>query len=556
MKRTILSVILIVAAASAHAQDAYSLLELSENQYGGTARTVAMGNAFTALGGDLGSIAINPAGSSVAKHSQFSITPGLGISINTTKGTRMPNGSTPYFDRELKNTKTDFNMPNMGFSMNWDTGRKYGLKNMAFSFIVQTTNNWNEDIYAAGRNTNYTSFMGAMAANAQRNGYTSAMLAADDPFSNPYLDWGTITGYNCFMIDNIREGETIIDDAFAGASEIVLENKEIIVPAPLEQAYGRRKEGNKSEYIFNFSANISDFIHIGLNLGFNSINYSFMEYVKEQAVDYKEFPTMKFEDEEGNQVQGYFNNMKYNYQYNTSGIGCFAKLGVLLTPVAGLRIGAAIQTPVTMNMNEEWVYSGSTAFAFKNSSGVETFSSESPVGKNSYSYSSPYRANFGLAYTFGKWGIISADYELCDYGTMKYFSSGYANDLDYSDELNQHIKEVFGISHMLRGGLEVKPISSLSLRAGYGLTTSAQTISKFTQDISFGLGYSSNGSFFADAACRTRLVPTEYFMIYDNYYGTSDPTTGEFIPDIEHLSPEIMNKASLWEILITFGWRF
>ena len=139
---------------------------------------------------------------------------------------------------------------------------------------------------------------------------------------------------------------------------------------------------------------------------------------------------------------------------------------------------------------------------------------------------------------------------------MKYFSSGYANDLDYSDELNQHIKEVFGISHMLRGGLEVKPISSLSLRAGYGLTTSAQTISKFTQDISFGLGYSSNGSFFADAACRTRLVPTEYFMIYDNYYGTSDPTTGEFIPDIEHLSPEIMNKASLWEILITFGWRF
>ena len=149
MKRSILTIILSIIAAGVHAQSPHDLLKLSENEYGGTARTVAMGNAFTALGGDLGSAAINPAGSAVAKYSQFSITPGLSIAGNSSKGTMMPDGTTPYFNRELKNTKTDFNMPNMGLSINWDTGRKTGLKNMSFGFIVNTTNDWNEDIYAA-----------------------------------------------------------------------------------------------------------------------------------------------------------------------------------------------------------------------------------------------------------------------------------------------------------------------------------------------------------------------------------------------------------------------
>ena len=556
MKRSILTIILSIIAAGVHAQSPHDLLKLSENEYGGTARTVAMGNAFTALGGDLGSAAINPAGSAVAKYSQFSITPGLSIASNSSKGTMMPDGTTPYFNRELKNTKTDFNMPNMGLSINWDTGRKTGLKNMSFGFIVNTTNDWNEDIYAAGKNTNYTSFMGAMAANAQRNGYTGTMLSADDPYGNPYLDWGTITGYNCFMIDNIKEDGVIIDDAFAGASEIVLKNHDIIVPAPLEQSYGRRKEGNKSEYIFNFAANFSDFVYVGLNLGFNSVNYSFMEYVKEEAANSMDFPTMKFEDSQGNEVQGYFNSMKYNYQFFTSGVGCFAKLGVLVTPFAGLRIGAAIQTPTTMDMYEEWMYSGSTAFAIQGSGGNETFSSESPTGKNEYSYSSPYRANFGLAYSFGKWGVISADYELCDFSTMKYFNSKYGNDHDVADEMNQHIRETMGVSHMLRTGIEVRPLAGLSVRGGYGLTTSALKDVPFTHNISFGLGYSSKGSFFADAACRTRLTPTEYFMIYDNYIGSTDPDTGDFIPDTKHLAPEIRNISSLWEVLITLGWRF
>ena len=63
MKKTALILLLGTAAVGMEAQTMYDALRFSENNYEGTARTMAMGNAFTALGGDLGGITINPAGS-------------------------------------------------------------------------------------------------------------------------------------------------------------------------------------------------------------------------------------------------------------------------------------------------------------------------------------------------------------------------------------------------------------------------------------------------------------------------------------------------------------
>lgn len=58
-------------AVLGYGQTAYDAQLFSENNYEGTARSVAMGNAFTALGGDLGGISINPAGSAVSPYSQL-----------------------------------------------------------------------------------------------------------------------------------------------------------------------------------------------------------------------------------------------------------------------------------------------------------------------------------------------------------------------------------------------------------------------------------------------------------------------------------------------------
>ena len=170
MKKTTITIILALAAVCANAQTAYDAQMFSENDYEGTARTMAMGNAFTALGGDLGSVVINPAGSAVAKYSQITLTPALSISSSTTQGVSpYTTGELPYFEKQMRSSMTRFGIPNLGLTINWDTNRKSGLKNMSFGFIVNRTATYNEDVYASGTNSS-TSFMGSMAYDATVNG--------------------------------------------------------------------------------------------------------------------------------------------------------------------------------------------------------------------------------------------------------------------------------------------------------------------------------------------------------------------------------------------------
>jgi hypothetical protein len=110
---------------------------------------------------------------------------------------------------------------------------------------------------------------------------------------------------------------------------------------------------------------------------------------------------------------------------------------------------------------------------------------------------------------------------------------------------------------MLRAGLEVKPIPELAVRAGYGYTSSAEKMDENgnrledlkTYTASFGLGYSSKNSFFADFAVQTRFLHDEYFMPYSDYIFDENGYVAEPVP-------QIVNRRSLWKALITFGWRF
>lgn len=530
MKKTAISLLLTVIGAAAYAQTAYDALTFSENNYEGTARTVAMGNAFTALGGDLGAVTINPAGSAVAGYSQFAITPALTFSTITAQGVSpYDDGTVPYFQKQMKSSLTRFSMPNLGLTFNWDTGRKSGLKSMTFGFILSKTAGWDEDVYATGQN-NTTSFMGQMAAEATEMGYTGSELGASDAYD--FMPWKTVAGYKSGMISTFGG----YDDQFVGASEVIFSNPdgygdEIALGGTLDQSYGRRVTGSKYDYIFNIGANISDFLYLGVNLGINALEYNYSEYFKEAAVDPSDFE-ITFDD--GSAM--YFEQMRYNYGYYASGTGFFAKAGFILTPVKGMRIGGAIQTPTVTTINENWDLSASTVFSDNNFSG----SSESPYGENSYHLRSPMRANIGVAYTFGSVGLISADYEICDYGTMRFSGSSY--DRDYFESVNEEIRETFGAVHAFRFGGEIKPVSSLALRAGYNIAGSLQ-------NISFGLGYSSKGSFYSDIAARTTLRADEYFMPYADYIYDEDGY-------VSAPTPEIRNHHSLWKVMLTLGWRF
>ena len=558
MKKIISITLLLTFGILANAQSAYDALKLSETNYEGTARTVAMGNAFTASGGDLGSITINPAGSAVAGYSQFAITPSLTFSTSTTQGVSpYDDGTLPYFERKMKSGMTRFSIPNIGMTFNWETGRKSGLKSMTFGIIINKTGGWDEDVYANGIN-NTTSFMGGLAAATTllMEDYNAALLPGEAPYTYidltgeeayDYMPWKNVIGYQSGMISTFGGH----DDQFVGASEQIFSNPntgidEITLGGALDQTYGRRVTGSKYDYIFNLGANISDFLYLGANIGVSSLEYDYSEYFKEAAIDPGNFE-ISFDD--GSSMC--FKNMKYNYSYNAEASGLFAKIGFIATPASWLRIGGAIQTPTRNTIIEEWRMSGTTEFSDSKYNG----SASSPYGEDRYTIISPMKANLGLALTFGSLGLISADYEMCNYGAMKF--KGDSESRSYFDSINQDIQDMFGTAHSFRAGLEVKPLSSLAVRAGYNITGSGEKRNAwgddldpvYTQNVSFGLGYSSKGSFFADLAVRKTFMPDEYFMPYEDY----------IYDDKGYVStpvPEILKQQSLWKVFLTFGWRF
>ena len=539
MRKTALLILFAIAAVTAQAQSVYDALLFSERNYEGTARSVAMGNAFTALGGDLGSIGINPAGSAVAKYSQISITPSLTIASNTTNGVSpYTDGSLPYFEKQFKNTATHFAIPNLGMTFNWETGRSSGLKNVSFGFIMNRVNSWNEDLYAAGPN-HTTSFMGAMAVEATEAGLLGSNLNMNNAYD--YDPWKYVVGYQSGMISTFGG----YDDQFVGASEVIfgnMGNTEISLGGPLDQSYGRRVRGSKNDYLINLGFNISDFIYLGANLGITSMYYSYDEYFKEKAIDPSDFEIAL-----DNGQTMYFDSMKYKYSYSTSTSGVYGKFGFIITPGFGLRIGAAIQTPTASTINENWQYKGETKYTDNGFNAA----AESPEGEDHYKFREPWRANFGLAYTLGKLAVFSVDYELCNYSTMKFKRNGFDDGREYFIDLNDEIKGTFGTSSMLRAGIEIKPLDVLAVRAGYGVTTAPETLIEVpaAQNVSLGVGYVSKKSFFADLACRYSFATDEYIMPYSDYMYDAAGNITDF-------APEILNRKDHWKVLLTLGWRF
>src|SRR5665811_755942 len=86
MKRITLVIIAVFSVlAAATAQNVDDALRYSQVFYGGTARFMSMGGAFTALGGDMSSLSQNPAGLGVYRSSEITVTPQL-FRINTLAG--------------------------------------------------------------------------------------------------------------------------------------------------------------------------------------------------------------------------------------------------------------------------------------------------------------------------------------------------------------------------------------------------------------------------------------------------------------------------------------
>ena len=501
MKKVFAGLLLFGVAWSAGAQNWQDAYSFSENNYVGTARSVGMGNAMTAIGGDLGSLSFNPAGSAVAGYSQITLTPSLSIATTSAKGDIVTDkGESLGFGDAQKAAYTRFKMPNFGFMTVFDTHNNQGLKRWSFGLVGNATNDYTYQMRGAGINP-FSTFAGALASEA--GGWTVKEMTGGWFQSGNMPSWRAMTAYYGGLIDPLS-----VDGSYIGLTEILKDDGSIEQNEPVYQQYGRRQRGNKYDLLLNFAANFSDKFYLGANLGIASLSFRSEEYwIESPAYTDAPFPV----DYDG--VSGEFQNLRMKYQYQATGSGVFAKFGFIARPFAGLRIGAAIQTPTVMQLKERYGYSASS-----NVSGLsrERVSRSSEEGDWSYELKSPLRLNAGIAYTLGSVGLVSVDYEFANFGSCRYRTMYYDDDYDFS-YTNKDIKENLGVSHQLRAGLEIRPVPVMALRLGYNLITGAEKGFKANrQNFSVGVGY-TGGNFFADLGVRMNLMPKVYSTPY-NYY--------------------------------------
>lgn len=545
MKRLYTIILMVAAVVPAAAQNWQDALLFSENVYGGTARTVGMGNAVTAVGGDPGTLIFNPAGSAVAAYSQFSLTPALTFSSASATGTILEGDSQPIgFGDQYRTGYMRLKMPNLSYITSMDTGRRRGLKRYAFGFSLNSTNNFTSRFNAAGVNVD-NSFAASLASSA--DGYSEYALGNQDWYESSAL-WRDMVGYRSGMISGV-EG---MDGAYIALTEVRDEAGNFRLAAPVFQKYGRQTNGYKSDFLLNFALNFSDRFYMGANLGFTNLNYNQVEYWQESPANENEFPTIGYADG----ATARFTSLLMQYNYRASGTGLYLKAGILWRPFPSLRLAAAVQTPTVMHITERYGYKGQVSL-----SGKAYPSSSSPEDQWSYVLREPLRFNAGLAFSLGTLAVLSADYEMVNYGANRFAIDtseevGFVESTFY--EQNKEIQQVLGISHMLRAGLEVKVLPAVSLRAGYNLTTGAERdyASLLKHAFSLGAGYSSGGHFYMDAAIRLRTVPSEYLIPYYYYYA---PNAGnyqdKYVLD-SILTPEIEVRSFLADALLTLGWRF
>ena len=566
MRKTIFSLILLAAALNAGAQTMYDALTFGETNYYGTARSMALGNAMTAVGGDLGGLGINPAGSAVSPYGQLVLTPGASFANNMTTWSMLDDGN---YSAGYKDGRSRFTFPNSGFTMNIETGNRRGVKRYSFGFVANTTVNHLSVESAAWSGNSFTSMAGSFAANA--SGVPVADLMAADPYNNTNYPWNTVMAQRSDMIATYDT----YTDQYLGVTECIDTDGSIHVAGPLSQRAVTRTTGSNTDMVMNFAMDISDKLFVGFNLGVTAMRYNYGEGFIETAMDPDDFPLV-FDG--GGSTN--FKSSRYQYNYIAEVSGIYAKLGLIYVPVKGVRLGAAIKTPTALSVEERWQVDGIVNYTSASSS-----SSTSPQGEWAYNLRSPWEANFGAAITVGRYGLLSVDYEMTDYSVMRFreqYDEGfYSGDPYYNvNRLNQ----IFcGVRHSLRVGAEVKPIPALALRAGFGLATSPErtwtdnlglevTATDYDNDFdnfengtyslvsyryndatmrqfSVGAGYSSKGSFFADIAFRVNKYPATWRKPYADYIYDG---AGK----LDTASPVIRNQRTLMDMAVTFGWRF
>jgi hypothetical protein len=493
-KISLIMLVLLSVFTGVIAQNVDDALRYSQIFYGGTARFMSMGGAFTALGGDISSLSQNPAGIGVFRSSEITVTPQL-FHINTSAS----------FNGYASDDISNFNLGQAGIISNIISNKKQtGLITLSIGYSFNKTNNFHQSILIKGINS--TSSMADYWAGIS-NGYTKNELAANVP--EAYLAFQT------WIIDTLSGSNRSYGTVYSNYGDNP--------PSRYGQSVQRfiSNDGYTGEHAISIGGNYSNKIFFGATFGISQLRYS-SSYEHLETTDIA--------------MPSQFKSFTYIDYYEDRGSGFTFKLGAIFKPVEAVRIGLAFHTPTWYKIDEYYYNSMTSHFT----DGAHYEQANNPSRYN-YALDTPFRYLAGLAVQIKKIALISADYEYADYSSAQFSQTG--DGYNYSEK-NMNIKNSLKSVSNFRIGGELR-LDKLYLRSGYGYYGKAFRQAEDNENLdyhSFSLGAGFREQNISIDFGYTNLKYSQKYFLY--------PLDSSFVPALANLST-VQNIFSL-----TFGYKF
>ena len=460
MNNRIIFIILLTAAhcSSLWSQGVADALRFSSYDFGSTARAVGSGSALGALGADFSVLSTNPAGLGWYRKSEFVLSTGI---ANSSTQALLTNDQAARFSEE---TRSVFNIPSFGVvvasqpsNLNWAT--------FNFGIGLNRIANFNRALYFNGSSEGSITDRFLELANSN--------FGLDDFESGLAFDAEAIYDFNN---DNIYNS-----DFELSPGALVRKNQNVLT------------KGSINELVFSFAGNYKERVLIGATLGVPFVSFS-------QNKTYAE-------SDEGDGPDGaipFFEDLEYSEELTSTGIGVNFKFGLILRLHQMLRIGAAVHSPTSYSLEDN--YFSSMVYNYTDSGESFTGSATSPDGIFEYKLQTPWRYIGNVGLVFGKAGFLSGEVEWVDYGKAKFNFDDFASD---AREANDEIVNQLSTAVNIRLGGEFA-YDIFRFRGGLGILASPYANDNtLTNSYSAGFGIRER-SFFIDLAYRHRSLSETY----------------------------------------------
>ena len=460
MKKLLMLSIGLISTSYILAQDITDAVRYSMDEIQGTARFRAMSGAFGALGGDISSVNINPAGSAIFNESHASLSLGL---FNT-------NNEINYFNGITSSTNSNIDLNQLGAAFvfrNTDVNspwKKFTL-GVAYDRAADFDDNW----VANGTNPN-NSIGNYFLQNAQGLRLDEISALSGESISEAYNEIGSFYGYGNqqaflgfegFIIDPVED----TDDNTAYISNIDLDGTNF------NQRYEYASRGYNGKLAFNVATSYNDKVYFGLNLNSHFINYERSTFLSES----------------NNNINSTVTDVDFENNIFTTGSGFSFQLGGIAKVTEEFRVGISYNSPTWYRISDETsqylatirIEGGSNINQIVNPNVINVY--------EEYKLQTPGKLTGSLAYVFDKKGLISFDYAVKDYSNTKFKPT---SDALFSG-LNNEISDLLDTSTSFRLGGEYR-YQQLSFRGGYHFEGSPYKDDTFYGDLtgySLGLGY-------------------------------------------------------------------